>query len=346
MYWVDAKLQVIECSDLNGRNRRIVRNKVIHPYGLVVVDNYIYWTDWHSKSLHRADKRNGAHKIDMVNNLEGLMDIHYVQSGEIEENVCGNDNGRCSHLCLRNSESYTCVCPTGIPKIDDKTCDYQPSNYILFTSRSDLVRISLDTEEMWDVTLPIRNVYHAIGIDFHWEKQLIFYSDREKSKIVSVNMKNMSETVDIITNVSGPNGIAIDWLANNLYWTDTNSKVVEMSRLNGMHRKVIVGEYLQEPRSIAVFPRKGYLFWTDWGSKPKIERSALNGSDRRILISSDLEFPNGLVIDYKTKRLYWSDAKLDTIETCDFYGRNRIQLVNGMKTKKQTHPFDLALVRI
>lgn len=347
LYWNDAKLSVIQFSDFNGRNRRTVTKNVKHPYGLVVNGNYIYWTDWQTKSLHRADKRNGDDKIDLVTNLDGLMDIRSIQTGEIDENACGANNGGCSHLCLRNPKSFTCACPTGIKLVDDKTCAYQPSDYILFTSRSDLVRISLDTEDMWDVTLPIRNVYNAIGIDFHWEKQLIFYSDHEKNKIVSVSMKNVSEKADIVTaNISAPNGIAVDWIANNLYWTDTNNKLIEVARLNGLHRKVVVGEYLQEPRSIAVFPRKAYLFWTDWGEKPKIERAALDGSNRRVIVSEYLEFPNGLVIDYKAKRLYWSDAKLDRIETSDLYGHNRIQLVHGVTTNKQpTHPFDLAQVR-
>lgn len=337
---------MIQCSDFNGKNRVTVTKDVSHPYGLVVVGNYIYWTDWLTKALHRADKRNGNNKIDLVSNLEGLMDIRYTKNEDVEENVCGVNNGGCSHLCLRNPKSYVCACPTGIQLIKENTCGYQPSNYILFTSRSEIVRISLDTDEMWDVTLPIRNVYHGIGIDFHWNKNLIFYSDREKNKIVSVNMKNMSDTINVITtNISAPNGIAVDWLADNLYWTDSNNKLIEVSKINGMHRKVVISEYLDDPRSIAAFPRKGYLFWTDWGTNPKIERSSLNGSDRRILISNDLEYPNGIVIDFKVKRLYWSDAKLDRIETSDLYGRNRIQLIHGTTTSKQpTHPFDLAIV--
>lgn len=346
LYWNDAKLSEIECSDLNGKNRKIVTKDVKHPYGLVVIDNYIFWTDWHTKALHRANKHDGSDKIDIITNLDGLMDVRSVKSDmEIDENSCGHNNGGCSHLCLRNPKSYTCSCPTGIKMIKDKTCDYQPSNYILFTSRSDLVRISLDTPEMWDVTLPVRNVYHAIGIDFHWHKQLIYYSDCEKNQIVSVNMKNMSDIVNIITNVSAPNGLAIDWIADNMYWSDSTNKIIEVSKINGLNRKVIINEYLEDPRSVAVFPRKGYLFWTDWGAKPKIERAYLDGSDRRVLINNDIGFPNGLVIDYKTKRLYWTDAKMDKIETCDLYGQHRIQLVHGSTSNKpSTHPFDMAQV--
>lgn len=41
------------------------------------------------------------------------MDVRSVQYDNIAENACGNDNGGCSHLCLRNPKGYTCACPTG-----------------------------------------------------------------------------------------------------------------------------------------------------------------------------------------------------------------------------------------
>lgn len=28
-------------------------------------------------------------------------------------NICGKNNGNCSHLCLRNPNGYACKCPTG-----------------------------------------------------------------------------------------------------------------------------------------------------------------------------------------------------------------------------------------
>lgn len=43
--------------------------------------------------------------------------------------------------------------------------------------KSTLVRISLDTPELWDVTLPIPDVHNAIAVDYHWNKQLIYYTD-------------------------------------------------------------------------------------------------------------------------------------------------------------------------
>lgn len=59
LYWNDAKLSTIESSDLNGKDRKLIINNVPHPYGLVVVGSHVYWTDWQTRALHRADKNTG-----------------------------------------------------------------------------------------------------------------------------------------------------------------------------------------------------------------------------------------------------------------------------------------------
>lgn len=188
--------------------------------------------------------------------------------------------------------------------------------------------------------MPIEHIQNAIAVDFHWEKQTIYYSDVDLDVISSVNMNNFSDhSVVLSKNLTTPNGLAIDWIANNIYWAHLGKKVIEVARLNGQSRKVLLSENLDEPRSIAVFPKKGYLFWSDWGDAPKIERTYLDGSNRKIIVSTDLGFPNGLAIDFEAKRLYWADALRDKIETADLHGRNRVQLVLNA-----THPFGLTQV--
>lgn len=79
LYWNDAKILVIESSNFDGTDRRVVRRQVSYPYGIVIVGAHVYWTDWKTKSLHRADKITGNSTIEIRKNLEGLMDIRAVQ---------------------------------------------------------------------------------------------------------------------------------------------------------------------------------------------------------------------------------------------------------------------------
>jgi len=40
-----------------------------HPYGVAVFENYVYWTDWNFKSIHRADKFTGNNSLTLLSNL-------------------------------------------------------------------------------------------------------------------------------------------------------------------------------------------------------------------------------------------------------------------------------------
>lgn len=74
--------QRIEAADLNGANRHTLVSPVQHPYGLTLLDSYIYWTDWQTRSIHRADKGTGSNAILVRSNLPGLMDIQAVDRAQ------------------------------------------------------------------------------------------------------------------------------------------------------------------------------------------------------------------------------------------------------------------------
>ena len=56
---------------------------MLHPYGLTVAGIHVYWTDWRTKSIHRANKETGDDMVAVAENLHGLMDIHAVQTGNV-----------------------------------------------------------------------------------------------------------------------------------------------------------------------------------------------------------------------------------------------------------------------
>lgn len=74
--------QRIEAADLNGANRHTLVSPVQHPYGLTLLDSYIYWTDWQTRSIHRADKNTGSNVILVRSNLPGLMDIQAIDRSQ------------------------------------------------------------------------------------------------------------------------------------------------------------------------------------------------------------------------------------------------------------------------
>ncbi|XP_039278816.1 low-density lipoprotein receptor-related protein 4 [Nilaparvata lugens] len=340
LYWNDGSKHWIMSCNLEGKNKRIILEEVPHPYGLVIVGSHVYWTDWNTQALHRADKNTGRESIVIRSNLTGLMDIRSVQVDNVAENACGANNGGCSHLCLRKPAGYSCECPTGIAISGDRhTCYYQPDAYLLISCRTYLARISLDTPEQWDVKLDIPDVHLAIGVDYHWNRSLIYYVDNDLGAIRSVQMWDLNKVETVVeSNTKTLDGIAIDWLADNIYFTDTARRVLEVARLNGTSRKVVINVNIEEPKSVAVYPSKGLLFWSDMGEFPKIERALLDGSDRKVIIDTDLRLANGLTVDFGEGKLYWVDTLRNIIEVSKLDGSERMHLLTV------NQPFGIALL--
>ncbi|XP_072448783.1 low-density lipoprotein receptor-related protein 4 isoform X1 [Chiloscyllium punctatum] len=338
LLWADAHTERIEAADLNGVNRRTLVTPVQHPYGLTLLDSHIYWTDWQTRSIQRADKNTGNDIITVRGNLPGLMDIQAIDRARpVGFNKCSVRNGGCSHLCLPRPGGITCACPTGIQmKNDGRTCDNAPETYLLFSSRGSIRRISLDTTDYTDVHVPVPELHNVISLDYDSVEMKVYYTDVFLDVIRSANLNGSGMMTVIGQGLKTTDGLAIDWVARNLYWTDTGRNTIEVSWLDGTCRKVLINNSLDEPRAIAVFPRKGYLFWTDWGNLAKIERAQLDGTDRKVLINTDLGWPNGLTLDYDSRRIYWVDAHLDRIESCDLNGKLRQVLVGQV-----IHPFAL-----
>ncbi|GAB6033184.1 Low-density lipoprotein receptor- protein 4 [Chamberlinius hualienensis] len=339
LIWADANTHVIEMSDLNGNNRQILVDNVAHPYGLTLLGDWIYWTDWQLQSIIRANKRTGQDREVMREKLPGLMDIHAVHVDSSGVNACGNNNGGCSHLCLRSPTGRTCACSTGmLLQSDSLHCEIGPKSFLLFASKGAVSRISFDTMDNTNVALYTKGTHDIVAVDFDLHQKKIYFSNVYLDIIQRMNFDGSDVETIVTTKLMTINGLAIDWVADNIYWADTGRNVIEVARTNGSFRMVIIDRNLDEPRAIAVFPSKGYLYWTDWGSTPKIERSLLDGSERVAIVSRALGWPNGLAIDYDMKRLYWTDSQLDRIETSDLEGNYRVELVNTI-----SHPFGLAI---
>lgn len=130
--WSDSQMHTIEIADLNGANRRILASDLPSPYGVAVVDNYVYWTDWETRSIHKLLITHSHDEVTFnkpqtfmsgLNNLVDLRAVKGPDNDQITHNMCQINNGGCSHLCLLNNNAYTCHCPSGIQLLKDgKTC--------------------------------------------------------------------------------------------------------------------------------------------------------------------------------------------------------------------------------
>lgn len=152
-----------------------------------------------------------------------------------------------------------CACPTGVRLLEDNHTCADGASQMIFLARSnfDLRMISLDTADYTARVLPVRDISHAITVDYDPVDRFVYWTDDELRLIQRAKLDGSDQQVVVSVEVFNPDGIAIDWVSRNLYWTDTGTDRIEMCRLNGTSRRVVVSDGLSEPRAIAVDSTNG-----------------------------------------------------------------------------------------
>ncbi|KAK8724240.1 hypothetical protein OTU49_011302, partial [Cherax quadricarinatus] len=237
----------------------------------------------------------------------------------------------CSHFCHNTVGSYKCMCASGyISEQDGHKCransTFKPK--LIFTNRYHIKEINIDGTNS---RLLVANLTNAVGLDYDFVENCIYWSDVTHISSSVRKMCNNSQPMVLHSAVQSPDGIALDWVGRNLYWCDKGKDTIEVSKLDGQFRKVLINKGLQDPRAIALDPFHGYMYWTDWGNSPHIGKAGMDGSDQRIIVNSSLGWPNALTISYVTEELFWADAHQDYIALSDLDG-NKIRIIRDRDT--------------
>ncbi|XP_028397022.1 low-density lipoprotein receptor-related protein 8-like [Dendronephthya gigantea] len=129
LFFAETKLQRIESITYDGFERRTIISKgLVHPLGLAVFEDHLYYTDYSLNKIFTVDRRSGKRLGILKDNVKrptGISVVHPVKQKKVATK-CNIQNGGCSHLCLLSSNSsrnFTCRCPTGMVLRDDgKSC--------------------------------------------------------------------------------------------------------------------------------------------------------------------------------------------------------------------------------
>ena len=187
-YWADAKHHVIESARLDGTGRRrVIERGLPHPFAISIFEDSLFWTDWHTKSIHEANKMTGQHLRTVRSNLHFPMDIHSIHPLRQPHyaNRCANNNGGCSHLCLPNQKGFSCVCPAGLELLKGSrtVCSTTPRELIIFAQKSELRLLPLNVSAEADYVLPLTGVRSAVALDWDGASETIFWTDVESDVI-------------------------------------------------------------------------------------------------------------------------------------------------------------------
>lgn len=70
------RLGVDELLGLSPPPSAVLNQDIPHIFALTLFEDYVYWTDWETKSINRAHKTTGANKTPLISTLHRPMDLH------------------------------------------------------------------------------------------------------------------------------------------------------------------------------------------------------------------------------------------------------------------------------
>lgn len=214
IFWVDAKLHIICSADYNGQNHQVVFSSeeiLKHPSSIDVFEDWVYWTDEETKTIHRANKFNGK-EMRVFNGIFSPMDVHVYHSYKQPEgkNYCETLNGHCSHLCLpspnitERSARFSCNCPDGMTLMKDlRTCIFE-STTLVPTSLKPVSHVNNSTEIIPTKAItsmassPVVNGQNATMVELRHRKP----SDADTGKVAGIIIGILAGITIIITLVS------------------------------------------------------------------------------------------------------------------------------------------------
>ncbi|CAL4165319.1 unnamed protein product, partial [Meganyctiphanes norvegica] len=268
LFWIDIDLNRIESSDLDGKNKEILVGDLPQPYSLTLYEDYVYWADWKTGSIERANKTNGQNRTKIQGDLDYIVDLLVFHSSrQSGQNPCiSSNNGGCSHLCLavpqvartqstdssvgNNSPggavigAHTCSCPTHY-KLDKngRTC-HAPTSFLLFSQKSVVSRLMEDARECPTLILPIHNIRNVKAIDYDPTDQLVYWVDGRSHSIRRAHHNGSTGSGGggggggqvFVSNHDEnihPYDIAVEPFTRVLLWSCARNNIINVTRLDG-----------------------------------------------------------------------------------------------------------------
>ncbi|CAB3370017.1 Hypothetical predicted protein [Cloeon dipterum] len=338
LFWAALDTSAIECSELSGRNKRVIINTDMKtPFGLTQYQDFVYWTDWITGEISRANKKTGLNRTKIHEKLERVTDIHiFHASRQSDWNQCEVSNGKCSHLCLVQPEqessalkartAYVCSCPTHYTLVNN-TC-VPPLNFLLYSQKNAIVRLSPNQYEYPFVQMPIPSLRNVRALEFDPLSQWIYWVDGKNPTIKKVlsNGKNLTFVIPP-EEKTFPFDLAVDPYSGFIFWTCSESNSINVTRSDGIYVGTVVKVENEKPRYLAIHSKRGLLFWTDHGSVPRIKRARLDGHNT-LVIATGLNNLTGLAVDSEADLIFY--AYQEFIFSNDLVGSKPYQLASGI----------------
>ncbi|KAK4306549.1 hypothetical protein Pmani_021642 [Petrolisthes manimaculis] len=229
----------------------------------------------------------------------------------IDKNEC-EEWGHCDQHCVNTDGSYKCMCTVGFMLQDNTRVLKMPD-------------IAGKEPEV------VVNATAASGLDYHYKKDLLYWSDTETRKVYSQKLRGTgtpSETIIALTLPGSltPGALAVDWVGDKIYVVDILGQKIDVFEILAPYHAIVLSSNITEPQDIGLDPTKGLMFVAD---TDRIIRANMDGTNLKALVKDVIYKASGIAVDIISQRIFWCDSLLDYIETVTYDGTGRTAIVRG-----------------
>ncbi|KAI1899432.1 hypothetical protein AGOR_G00061720 [Albula goreensis] len=326
--WTDARSDAIYSALYDGSGViEILRGHefLSHPFAVSLFEGSVYWTDWRTNTLAKANKWTGQN-VTVIQKTSAQpfdLQIYHPSRQPQASNPCKANNGRgpCSHLCLINyNRTAMCSCPHLMKLSPNNRSCFALKRFLLYARRSEIRGVDIDNPYLNIITaLTVPDIDNVSVVDYDALEERIYWTDVKSQTIKRAFINGTALETVISGDILNVRGLALDWLSRNMYWisSENDETQVSVAHLDGSLKTSII-HGIDKPKCLVIHPVKGKMYWTDGNT---INVANMDGSNSKILHQNQRD-PVGLSIDYATNKLYWISSGNGTINRCNLDGSN------------------------
>ena len=264
---------------------------VLPPITEPTTDSFIYWTDWGTNRIQRA-------------NLDGSNVQTLVSRGLVSPNGIAVD--------VAGGKMYWT--DFGTDRIQRANLDGSNVQTLVSRGLENPAEIALDVtggKMYW-------TDFGEQGTGARYGKENIKRANLDGSNIETLVTRSH-------TRLEWPEGIALAVAGGKMYWTDFAAGRIQRANLDGSNVQTLVSRGLENPTGIALDVAAGKMYWTDYVAG-RIQRANLDGSNVQTLVTRGLESPTGIALDVAAGKMYWTD--FGEVGPGARFGKEKIQRAN------------------
>ncbi|CAK1543699.1 unnamed protein product [Leptosia nina] len=338
LYWIDARSDSIHTTTYDGEDARVVlrgHGALSHPFAITVFESHVFWTDWRSNSVVRANKWNGSDVTVVQRTLTQPFDlkvIHPSRQPASANNPCRVNNGDCSHLCLIDTPlERVCACPHLMRlAADNRTCEAE--RQVLLVGVAGAVRGLALRGGLAQVapTLAGPQLSRPAALQCDAMSQALYWADPDTNEVKRAELRGGRLRVSVLADagLQQPRALALNVPARLLYLCARGTLAV--ASLDGERLTPLFEDRL-DASALAVHPRTGDVYWAaSSGGAERIETARGDGSGRRVLLDSNIDAHlagvTSMTLDAENDLLYWVNTASASIQYLDLATKTPITL--------------------